>query len=89
MEKKKPSYCEALSHPTRLAIVELLSKRPVCVCEITKVVPGGISTVSRHLSIMKRAGILDSRKEERKVMYSLKAPCVLKFMKCVDEMEAR
>ena len=85
--EKRAEFFKALSHPTRLAIVEMLKDGPVCVCEIAEAVPGGISTVSRHLSVMKRYGVLDSEKEKRKVMYSLRTPCVLHFMQCVDAVE--
>jgi len=48
-----------------------------------------ISTVSKHLSILKTAGILKDRKQGLQVFYSLKYPCVLGFFKCVEGVVRR
>ena len=44
------------------------------------------SNVSRHLSVMVAAGVLESRKDGLKVMYRLKTPCVVGFLECVREV---
>ena len=74
---------KALAHPARLLIVNRLTKRPVCVCELTQAVGCDISTVSQHLAVLRRAGIVDSEKKANKVFYSLKCPCVLDFLGCI------
>jgi DNA-binding transcriptional ArsR family regulator len=73
---------QALAHPTRLAIVDLLRGGEVCVCEIAAAVGSERSNVSRHLAVMSRGGILRTRKEGRQVHYSLRTPCVLDFIAC-------
>ena len=50
---------KALAHPTRLFIVEELVEGPRCVCELTAMVGDDISTVSRHLAVLRNAGIVD------------------------------
>ena len=74
---------KALAHPARLLLVNLLEKRPVCVCELTEAVGCDISTVSLHLAVLRRAGLVVSEKKANKVFYSLKCPCVLEFLDCI------
>jgi ArsR family transcriptional regulator len=79
----KAEILKALAHPTRLLMVEALAKGERCVCELNELVPADHSTISKHLSILKKAGILSDRKEGLKVFYRLETPCVLQFMGCV------
>jgi ArsR family transcriptional regulator len=81
----KAEIIQAAAHPIRLAIIEFLVDGERCVCDIVDYVGAQRSNVSRHLSVMLRAGLLDSRKEGLKVFYSLKTPCVVKFLGCVEE----
>ncbi len=74
---------KAMAHPTRLFIVDELSRREKCVCEIRDLVGADISTVSKHLSILKNAGIIEDERRGSQIYYSLKMPCVMNFFKCV------
>ncbi len=75
---------KALAHPTRLFIVDELAKRERCVCELTAMVGSDISTVSKHLSLLKTAGIVVDEKRGTQVFYNLRVGCVLKFFDCVE-----
>jgi len=77
---------KAISHPTRLFMVDELSKGKRCVCELTEMVGDDMSTISKHLSILKNAGIVADEKRGTQVFYSLRVPCVLKFFSCVDSV---
>jgi len=77
---------KALAHPTRIFIVEKLNKKPYCVCELTDLIGADTSTVSKHLSILKNAGVLEDRKEGTTVYYSLTAPCIMNFIGCVENV---
>jgi DNA-binding transcriptional ArsR family regulator len=77
---------KALSHPTRLFIVHELAKAEKCVCELTEMVGADTSTISKHLSIMKNAGIVEYEKRGTNIYYSLKMKCVLNFFSCVNEV---
>jgi len=77
---------KAMAHPTRLFIVDELSRQERCVCELTEMVGADISTVSKHLSILKNAGIVHDDKRGSQVFYSLRVPCVLKFFSCVESV---
>ena len=75
---------KALAHPTRLFIVDELSREERCVCELTEMVGADISTVSKHLSLLKNAGIVQDDKRGTQVFYQLNMPCVLRFLDCVE-----
>ena len=67
---------KALGHPSRVFIVETLRIADHCVCELSELIGVDMSTVSRHLSILKRAGIVTDRKEGTTVYYSLVCDCL-------------
>jgi len=77
---------KAMAHPTRLFIVNELSQDEKCVCELTDMIGADISTVSKHLSVLKAAGIIQDDKRGSSVFYTLKMPCVLTFFKCVESV---
>ena len=79
---------KAMAHPTRLFIVDELSRGEQCVCELTEMIGADTSTVSKHLSILKNAGIVADDKRGLQVFYRLKVPCVLNFFKCVESVIA-
>ena len=80
---------KAMAHPARLCIVDMLSKKPCCVAELTAMIDSDMSTVSKHLSVLKNPGIIAGRKEGTKVIYSLAMPCVMNFFGCVDQVLER
>jgi ArsR family transcriptional regulator len=77
---------KAMAHPTRLFLVDELSKGERCVCELTEMVGADMSTVSKHLSVLKDAGIVKMRKQGAQVHYSLAVPCVMNFFQCVESI---
>jgi ArsR family transcriptional regulator len=89
-EKEKLIYAakarviKALAHPTRLWMVERLADGERCVCEFADAVDADFSTVSKHLALLRQAGIVEDEKRGKQVFYRLKVPCVIKFMSCVE-----
>ena len=80
---------KALGHPTRLFIIEELSRAGErCVCELTEMIGDDISTVSKHLSLLKAAGVVRSEKRGQQVFYRLRVPCLLSFFSCIDAVFA-
>lgn len=77
---------KALAHPTRLFIVDELSRGERCVCELRDLVGADLSTISRHLALLKGAGILADSKRGAQVFYRLRVPCVLSFFACVESV---
>lgn len=75
---------KALAHPTRLCIVEELEKGERRVGDLTKLIGDDMSTVSKHLTILKNAGLVSDQKRGTTVFYRLRVPCVMNFMNCVE-----
>ena len=82
----KSKVLKALGHPTRLMIAEELGRGERCVCEFVDMAGVDYSTVSRHLNVMKQAGLIEDEKRGKQVWYRLRVPCVLNFMGCVEEV---
>ena len=78
---------KAMAHPTRMFIVDELSRvGERCVCELTEMVGADMSTVSKHLALLKSAGIICDEKRGSQVYYSLRVPCILDFFRCVESV---
>jgi len=80
----KAKVLKALGHPTRLWMAEQLAGGEKCVCEFVEPLGLDFSTVSKHLSVMKEAGLVEVDKRGKQVFYTLKVPCILNFMDCVE-----
>ncbi len=78
---------KALAHPTRLFIVEELARGERNVRELTDMIGVEMPTVSRHLSLLRNAGILADDKRGLQVFYRLRVPCVLNFFQCVEAVQ--
>ena len=77
---------KAMAHPTRLFIVDRLSTREHCVCELTGMIGQDVSTVSKHLAVLRNAGIVQDEKRGTQVFYQLRMPCMLSFFSCVTSV---
>ena len=75
---------KALGHPARLAMVVALGEGERCVCELRELVGLDMSTVSKHLSVLKSVGLVETDKRGKQVFYSLRLPCTLGFLECVE-----
>ncbi|NLI16231.1 MAG: winged helix-turn-helix transcriptional regulator [candidate division Zixibacteria bacterium] len=82
----KAEVLKALAHPTRLLIVESLAKGERCVCDLNEMFEADHSTISKHLAVLKQAGLVNDRKEGLKVYYSLECPCIMNFIKCIADV---
>ncbi|MFA4945444.1 MAG: metalloregulator ArsR/SmtB family transcription factor [Lentisphaeria bacterium] len=77
---------KAMAHPTRLFILDQLAGGERCVCELTARIGADISTVSKHLALLRRAGLVASRKDGLQVFYRLRATCLSPFFDCLETM---
>ena len=75
---------KALAHPTRLFIVDELGDGPRCVRALTAMIGADVSTVSKHLTVLKSAGIVVDEKRGAQVFYTLRTPCVRSWPSCVE-----
>ncbi|MEW5802829.1 MAG: metalloregulator ArsR/SmtB family transcription factor [bacterium] len=93
MDARTKARCEArarvikaLGHPTRLFIVDELSRGEKCVCVLTEKIGADMSTVSKHLAVLKSAGLVQDKKTGTQVYYRLRTPCIIKFLDCVESV---
>ncbi len=82
----RAAIMKALAHATRLMMIEELSRGERCVCELRALAGCDLSTVSKHLALLKNAGIVEDEKRGKQVYYRLRVPCVLNFFHCLDSV---
>lgn len=83
--EKQANIAKAIAHPVRVAVIDFLRNGEQCVCDIAATVGSERTNLSKHLSVMTAAGVLESRKEGLKVLYKIKTPCVVRFCDCLKE----
>jgi ArsR family transcriptional regulator len=86
--EQRASIVKAMASASRLAIVEELASRSRTVGELAELTELDISTVSRHLSVLRNAGIVSSVRQGISIVYSLRAACVMQFFDCVERIIA-
>lgn len=75
---------KALGHPARLKMVNALAEGEMCVCHLQELVGLDVSTVSKHLTVLKNAGVVSARRQGTWMHYALEMRCVAGFMRCVQ-----
>lgn len=80
----KANVLKALGHPTRLWLAEQLADGEKCVCELAASIDADFSTVSKHLSVLKQAGVVSDEKRGKQVYYKIKVPCILNYLPCIE-----
>lgn len=79
---------KALGHQTRLWIVDQLADgQEHCVCEFVEAVGADFSTISKHLLVLKNAGVIEDDKRGKQVFYRLSCTCVTQFITCLRNRE--
>lgn len=93
MKLKSPSQYEArariakaLAHPSRMLMLDALAQRDLCVCELTELVGADQSTVSKHLAVLRDAGVVEMRRHGAQTVCALKICCLNKFWECVESV---
>jgi len=82
--KERSAIVKAMAHPTRLLVMEVLTQGEKCVNDLTRLAGCDVTTLSKHLALMKRAGLLQSEKRGVSVFYQIACPCFLEFFRCID-----
>ena len=75
---------KAMAHPTRLLVMEALMQGEQCVNDLTAMAGCDVTTLSKHLSVMKKAGLLVCEKRGLNVYYQIACPCFADFFRCID-----
>ncbi|MDZ7773492.1 MAG: metalloregulator ArsR/SmtB family transcription factor [Balneolaceae bacterium] len=83
---KAAELAKAISHPARLAILEILSKRESCICgDITSELPLAQSTVSQHLKVLKTAGLIKGEVEGPRTCYCIHPETMRELKELMDQ----
>ncbi|MBP3730764.1 MAG: winged helix-turn-helix transcriptional regulator [Mailhella sp.] len=77
---------KALGHPSRLLMVDAMRSGEKCVCELQALTGADMSTVSKHLSLLKDAGVVSAEKRGTNIYYRLSLCCLDNFLACTSEM---
>lgn len=83
---RRTEILKALAHPVRLGLVETLSNKTLCVNDLAGRFPVDRTTISKHLAVLKEAGVLENRREGREIYYHLRVPCLEEFISCLGRM---
>jgi ArsR family transcriptional regulator, arsenate/arsenite/antimonite-responsive transcriptional repressor len=79
-EQSLAAFAKALSHPARIAILNVLAKKNECICgEIVEILPLAQSTVSQHLKELKNAGLIDGTVDGPRSCYCINWKAFEKF----------
>lgn len=84
--RRTAQVLKALGHPSRLLLVDHLAQGECCVCELTALVGADVSTVSRHLALLRQAGIVADERRGSQVFYRIAAPGALDLLRGADEV---
>ena len=84
--KQQARVLKALANESRLIIIDRLSRGECSVGDLTAIVGSDVSTVSKHLAVLRAHGIVDDRREGSVVYYRLLTPCVCDFFACATQV---
>lgn len=84
--KIKADFLKALAHPVRLEIIEFLKAKEASVGELSRELAVEQSGISKHLAVLRQAGILGSRQEGVTVYYSIKDKEIFSVLRPIAEI---
>jgi len=77
---------KAMAHPTRLLLLDVLTQSERCVADLTGLVGAEQSTVSKHLAVLRHAGLAAVRRSGAQTFYRLQIPCLEGFWSCIEKV---
>jgi ArsR family transcriptional regulator len=84
--EERAKVVKAMAHPSRLKMIDELSRGERCVCDLRELVGADMSTVSKHLTVLKKAGIVEDERRGKNIYYRLRVPCVINFFHCIESV---
>lgn len=85
VNKMTAELFKTIGHPVRIKILHLLQGGERCVCEMIEEIDIEQSNFSQHLGILKKQGLLDSRKEGQRVIYWIAYPSVMQLLDAAEQ----
>jgi len=74
----------ALADPTRLRLLNLMDGREVCVCYFVEILKQGQPKISRHLAYLRKAGIVEARRDGKWMHYRIERPYDARALSILD-----
>jgi ArsR family transcriptional regulator len=87
--RRRATLAAALAHPSRLVLLDLLEKGPRCAGELAAGLGAAKPTVSQHLAVLRRAGLIVGDRQGRHIHYRLACSCIGAFFTCLDTLTVR
>jgi DNA-binding transcriptional ArsR family regulator len=84
--RRDAEVLRALANETRLMIVDRLSRGECCVCELVEMAGCDQSTISKHLALLRRTGVVEGERRGNHIYYRLLTPCVLSVLSCTSRV---
>ncbi len=86
--RRDAEVLRALANESRLMIVDRLSRGECCVCELVELIGGDQSTISKHLAILRRSGIVYGERRANHIYYQLVTRCAMAVVECAERVRA-
>ena len=84
---ERAAILKALAHPTRLIMIETMRESgEICVQDLVEMVGGDQSTISKHLALLKQAGLVEDRKEGQRSFYRMARESIVELLDCVESV---
>ena len=80
--KARAAILKALAHPTRVLMLDALSRGDRCVNDLRILAAVSQPTISHHLEKLKKVGIVTERRQGKKIVHHLACPCMLEAVDC-------
>ena len=85
-ERRVSEVAKALASPVRVRILKVLEEGERCGCELVPILNLDPSVVSRHLAVLSRAGLVESRREGVRIMWRLASPEIPRLLHCIESL---
>ena len=85
-ERRVSEVAKALASPVRVRILKVLEEGERCGCELVPLLELDPSVVSRHLAILFRVGLVESRREGVRILWRLASPEIPRLLRCLEEL---
>lgn len=83
--QSKADILKALAHPVRVRVFETIADGEKTVGELVAMLGEKEANTSRHLAVLRNAGIVATRKDGLNVYYSNRMPCLIPMLACVNQ----
>lgn len=85
-DSRVAEVAKALASPVRVRILLILQQGERCGCELVPLLGLDPSVVSRHLAVLSRAGLVESRRDGVRILWRLASPEIPTLLRCLEDL---